>query len=307
MWHAKIATKILLWCCEKSWFFYQRANFYVTIEGKRKNFSIPIQHGVGFGLLHYEDARIQRVFKVVIDLGYRGIFVDVGANIGQMFLNLRDATDDLPYLGFEPNIESASYLRKLIKENPGPNSDVVSVALGSEEKTSVIYTNSSIDDSATLNLNTRPAQMYAHAQRVCVSTGNSQLAFLSDNNIFLIKIDVEGYEYTVIAGMMEVLDKHNPPLYFEVLGYGHLLDRSYPRSYFGELNPDEICRLVDNRREHQVMLENLLSDRYRFYRCYDNGAINLVEKLDPGPKADSPEMNFLALPIKHMKHFPEVL
>jgi hypothetical protein len=46
-----------------------------------------------------------------------GLFVDVGANLGQTLLDLWSINPNIPYLGFEPNLACICYLKELIQIN----------------------------------------------------------------------------------------------------------------------------------------------------------------------------------------------
>ena len=156
-------------------------SFNVTIRRGSRTFFIPIRHGVGLHLLEFEDIRIQRVMQFLYERGRRGVFIDIGANTGQMFLNLSEVASDIPYLGFEPSIEAACYIDQLLKVNAAKPSHIMAVALGSEVTSAVMYANSSVDVSATLTLDPRPAQMYKKTYRVSAVTADSQLTHLVVN------------------------------------------------------------------------------------------------------------------------------
>jgi hypothetical protein len=97
--------------------------------------------------------------------------------------------------------------------------------------------------------------------------------------------------------MEQILSQKRPPIYFEVMGYHHLLNRTYSREYFGELPDEEIDRLVTNRRENMRMLLQFFCDRgYRLAFC-DEGGIDPVATLDLGLDRHAGEMNFVALPL----------
>jgi hypothetical protein len=144
--------------------------------------------------------------------------------------------------------------------------------------------------------------MYARTRRVPVATADSQLCDIGQ--IFLVKIDVEGLELDVLHGMKETVSKHRPPIYFEVMGYGHLQSGNYSRAYFGELTTDQTSRLVINRKKNQrELLAFFVQHDYLLYRCSNDGAIEPASSLDPGPDEDAGEMNYLAMPKELCEEF----
>jgi hypothetical protein len=153
------------------------------------------------------------------------------------------------------------------------------------------------DVSSTLGFDLRPQQMYRETARVAVSTADDQLAML-EKPILLVKIDAEGWELNVLRGMERTLRESRPPVYFEVMGYRHFMEDTYPREYFGELGKDELNRLISNRRENMARLEEFWREHgYTVSLCREDGTLEPVDAIDPGPKSEDNrgEMNFLAV------------
>src|ERR1700680_1209432 len=104
--------RLLLSACGRSYRFSRRARFTVSLTCGSREAYIPIAQGCGWPLLRFPDDRIQRVVSKLYDEGRRGYFVDVGANQGKMILNLLALGLDLSYLGFEPDLNGASYIQE---------------------------------------------------------------------------------------------------------------------------------------------------------------------------------------------------
>ena len=282
------------------------ANFEVSGQCFDRTYRIPLLSHIGLQLLGLKGGSLQAVIRMWFDFGRRGHFIDIGANIGQTLLTLRSICD-LAYIGFEPDISAAFYVSELIRRNHFRNSQVLSVALGSESTSSVFHTNGAADTSATLGLDLRPEGMYSLSTRVAVCKGDDVVMALPEGPVFLIKIDVEGLELEVLKGLDNTLKRHRPPVYFEVMGYALFLDGTYPRRYFGgDLTPEQISCLVENRRANMVKLHQFWMEReYLLFRALEDGTVRLTTTLD---EPDSPgEMNFLAIPQADLSAFKEAM
>lgn len=294
----RLTERILLSACTRSYRVSMHANFTVSLQCGPREVRVPIIRGCGRNLLKYTDARIQRVASGLHESGRRGRFVDVGANQGVMILNMLALGLNLPYLGFEPDLTAAYYVQELIRVNRLQDHHILPIALGSGNSMATFHRVWPGDGSNTLGLDLRPAQMYPESTLVPVSTADDQLG-TANEPIFLVKIDTEGWEYNVLSGMQRTLRDKRPPVYFEVMGYRHFVDGTYPRDYFGgELSKDELERLIRNRRDNMGRLDQFWREHgYAVSLCREDGTQEVVRSLDPGPesKDNRGEMNFLAV------------
>jgi FkbM family methyltransferase len=294
----RLRDRLLLNACARFYRFSRRARFTVLLPCGCESARVPIIQGCGWPLLEYTDERIQQVVSRLYNQGRRGYFIDIGANQGKMILNLLALGFRLPYLGFEPDLDGARYIQELIQLNQLSNHHVLPIALGGENSMLELHRSHPTDVNSTLGLDLRPAQMYSNTTRVPVSTADDQLAEL-EQPIFLVKIDTEGWELNVLRGMEAILREKRPPVYFEVMGYRHLVEKTYPREYFGgELSNDELRRLIQNRRDNMSSLENFWGQcGYATYLCREDGTLHPSHSLDPGVQSDDNrgEMDFLAV------------
>jgi len=209
----------------------------------------------------------------------RGVFVDIGANIGRVLMELLKIDRSIPYVGFEPLLPAARYVQRLIKENGLQNTHAIyPMALADFCGTTVIMSSEDSDVSATITSAVRPTSMYSYRMPTCVSTGDVQLKEVEA--IAAIKIDVEGAEPLVLNGLRETIYKHRPAIIIEVMPYSYLEDDSYDRSYFGELPQAEIRRLVTNRKQHMETIGAIMkSFGYKFFRA-DEGSLRNAKLSD---------------------------
>jgi FkbM family methyltransferase len=160
------------------------------------------------------------VVKVLKKLNYPNderLFIDVGANIGQTLLSIRTYYPSYSYLGFEPNGVCAGYLEKLIGANHFPNTWVVPVALSDFNGNSLFFKNGSTDTCATLLEDLRPELKTEEPLKVPTMRFDDIRHVALERQKVIVKIDVEGYELSVVKGMLNFLRSKNPVIICEVL------------------------------------------------------------------------------------------
>ena len=142
----------------------------------------------------------------------QGLFVDVGANIGQTLLDYLSCSSRQGYLGFEPSLEAASNVRRVIEANRLDDCQIVPVGLSSVSGLTRLFDGGASDQCATMVEGLRPS---ANTSARTIAT----LRFddLDVGPIALIKIDVEGAELSVLEGMRETLAGAAVPLLCEIL------------------------------------------------------------------------------------------
>lgn len=239
----------------------------------------------------------------------QGTVIDIGANIGKFLLNLADVDRTTSYIGFEPLIPAAAYVRRLIVENKLLNHSIIPVALSDHIGADTIHYSDDADVSAALAQAAKPRGGSIRQQRVPVLTADVQLADVS--SIALIKIDVEGAEFFVLRGMSAIIARHRPPMLIEVLPYASLLDGTWNREYLGDMTPEDALRVAKVRREHSLEIEVLLrKHNYVFYACTWYGHVAPTHTLDRGDYRGHSH-DFLALPsenaqgfVHHIPHIP---
>ena len=170
----------------------------------------PLQdYGVESSLYYtgtYEKGTLH-IMKQILKEG--DTFVDVGANIGLMSLYAsRIVKQSGKVYAFEPHPGTREILMENIKINQVYNIYVSPFAVGSQKGKSKLY------DSPDHNRGSASITEFdasAHGYDVNIVTLSEQL---DNQDIRLIKIDVEGYELEALKGADQILIRDNPPALF---------------------------------------------------------------------------------------------
>jgi FkbM family methyltransferase len=147
-----------------------------------------------------------------------GIFVDVGANVGQTILDLHAVHPRAQYIGFEPSVSCAFYLNQLIQTNSLNGWRIVGVALADATKCLPLYSHKDIveDSGATILSDLRPGRSFDLELIACLRFDDIRHS-LDIEALGFIKIDVEGAELEALIGMRESLKAHRSLILCEVL------------------------------------------------------------------------------------------
>jgi FkbM family methyltransferase len=145
----------------------------------------------------------------------KGVFIDVGANVGQTLFTLLRVDPHCSYLGFEPQVACCHYLQQFIEDNLlMPRIRIFPVALSSKTGFLPFFSNNAQDNMGSL---LPELWQPKNEQFVCARKGDEALTELGASTISAIKIDVEGAEISVLTGLQKTLEIMRPPVIFEVL------------------------------------------------------------------------------------------
>ena len=213
---------------------------------------------LGFDLIRYnpassQNARILEFFSIYkIDT-----VLDIGANIGQFAMGLRESGYKGRIISFEPLSEAYSHL--LINNKKDPNWIIAPrMAIGNEEGKKTInisgnsYSSSILKMTGT-HIKGAPDSAYIDSEEIYINKlDNIWKTFLKNEDNIFIKIDVQGYESQVLEGATNILPKIKGiqielslvPLYENQLLFRDMLD------YITNLG-FEFCDILPGFRDRQ--------------------------------------------------------
>jgi FkbM family methyltransferase len=147
------------------------------------------------------------LLNLVKQLPVGATYLDVGANIGLTGITGAAVRPDINVVAFEPVASNADLLAQNIRANKIANCTVVRSAVGDVERQLTMSDNGpwSVVDAAG-----------AGAVQVPATTLDAWCRdHLPNTKIDLIKIDVEGYEPSVLAGAQQTISRWSPVIFME--------------------------------------------------------------------------------------------
>lgn len=152
----------------------------------------------------YEETELNHLLQTLDALDRQIIALDIGANVGIWTVLLARHPNVARVISFEPSPQNLTYLKHNIQSNKVEHKvQIIEAAASNEEGTSFFDDEGS---GATMRL--------AEQGRLSVSTVIVDKVVQSDE-VGLIKIDVEGFEPTVLAGCWRTIEQNRPILYIE--------------------------------------------------------------------------------------------
>ena len=191
------------------------------------------------------------------------IVLDVGANIGYMTLHLSQKCLDGHVYSFEPVRSLYEQLQTNVEINNFENNcTLLNIALGN------------VDEAGTVLKNTKNMGMSSIVRSEKVSSENENIIIkkldsidLNVENIDLIKVDVEGFEYEFLKGAEKTIKNHMPIL---VIEYSPAL-----------LSSDEQHDLVEFLYKMGYKIYDVRSgSRYKDLECFPFDALQLLGQTD---------------------------
>lgn len=173
-----------------------------------------------FLLGRYESAEIGALRAFIGDRLADTVLLDVGANIGNHVVALRDLFRQV--IAIEPNPEVAAVLRLNLRSRQIDDVTVVECGLGDEDALRPFELDPGNLGGAGFAVDgvTRAATPGAEPQMLEVRVGDDVLDehLAPGQRLGLVKIDVEGLEPAVVAGLARSLRRDRPLIAFEFNG-----------------------------------------------------------------------------------------
>ena len=204
-----------------------RNKFYknVKIHGYSRSYLLPSNPDILYAGYFTEDWLIKLLGKYFKSRD-EGFFLDVGVNVGQTLLSIHECYPTLSYLGFEPNPHCVCVCTEIIRLNSIADYKVVPCALGASDSITALtsFRDSPIDSMASLLPSFRKKNSGGeYTYTVLIKKGDNVIDdFNLSKPISVIKIDVEGFETDVMAGLVRSIKKFKPLIIMEVLPHNNV-------------------------------------------------------------------------------------
>lgn len=216
---------IMLRALRKTGLLY-RLNFSVSMVFEGKRLKVPVNGGIGLGLLTRDEPWMAPLLRALLTQ-FPGVFLDVGVNVGQTLCKVKAIDPARVYWGAEPNPVCVHYSQELIRLHG--YTDVTLVPVGLSDRDGLLELelhNENLDDSsATMVDNFRPNTKVHRTFIIPVLRFGNAAKGLGGQSIGVVKIDVEGGEREVLLGMEERIRSDRPAVVLEILPVGDRMAR----------------------------------------------------------------------------------
>lgn len=170
-----------------------------------------IQENLYF-LGEYEKAELTSIKQF---LKHDSVFIDIGANIGLYTLFAsKIITENGQIISFEPFSQNFNSLVKNISLNGFSNVCLKKMAIGEKNGVINLYYD---ENEKNFGMVSAISLEKGIQEEVKVITLDSYLKNESFDKIDLVKIDIEGFEYSALLGMRNTLARFHPTLLIEIL------------------------------------------------------------------------------------------
>jgi len=191
----------------------------IKVRSRIKNniFYVPIIGEIGFDNL---DVSEKWMLDVLDDLSLLdgSTVIDVGVNIGQTLLKIKEVNNNVNYYGFEPNTKCVDYVNTMIECNKWKNVYIIPAGISLLSGVSVLdfYSDSPADSCASFQRGFR-GQGVVKSSYCATCSGHDVEKTIGKNNVSLLKIDVEGYELEVVLALANLIKSMRPNILIEIL------------------------------------------------------------------------------------------
>ncbi len=182
----------------------------ISHDSRQIQISIPAGNGNVGRILRTGRFYEQKMLTYIQSLNKNGTYVDVGANIGNHTIFFAMFTDATQVVSYEPFQTAFEFLKRNIDNNELSDKVVAkNVAIGEKSGRCSLQQNDSDQIGGTK----------------VVSGNDVELCTLDQqnlSNVVLIKVDVEGFEESVLQGARELISRDQPELFIEITDRDHV-------------------------------------------------------------------------------------
>jgi FkbM family methyltransferase len=206
------------------------------------------------GILQYDNFEVSgeqrfvtRTMKGLLTTS-QPVFADVGANVGNYALMLREAFPTARILAFEPNPHTFEVLQR---RTAGQRIECFCLALGDVEREALLFTDRNDLTSQMASLSEPPSTDKGDRRLTGIPCRVSTLPRICEqcgvSGLDLLKVDAEGYEFSILKGAQSMLvDKRIRTIMWE-FNEMNVYQRVFLKDFFDLLSDYRLYRLARER------------------------------------------------------------
>ncbi len=272
-------------------YLFSKINFHYTIRVNSCRMTIPTVQLTGLQLYNLNSKYVwmSNVVKKLLCLR-EGIFLDIGANLGQTLLIVKSFDQNMEYFGFEPNSQCVFYIKELINANNFKRCAIIPIGLSIQSDVKAFYKKGRTDGAATVLQGFRKGDEWIYpSDYVPVFRGDDVIKSLDLNNIAFIKVDVEGGELNVLQGLKNTIMKSRPFIICEILP-----------AYSKKLKERK-----DRKNRQDALMEMIKQNAYQVFRILadSNGKIEYKQLEFIEVHSNLALCDYLFVPNEEIKNF----
>ncbi|MBK9637345.1 MAG: FkbM family methyltransferase [Bacteroidetes bacterium] len=223
-------------------YLYKKETFRL-VKRNGINFKLDISNVIDHSYYFYLEK--PEYHSIILKIQSAQVILDIGSNIGNSSLYFASLNSSAKIISFEPHPNSYKKAIENIKLNNFSNIEIINIGLGQQKMTTKLY---EVDEYNSGMNRILPDNFGSPYKLVELDILDDVLKRKLIDHVDFIKIDVEGYELSVLSGSIETL-KSKPLLFIEI-------DEQY---------------LKENKSSPLELIEFLMNAGYStFYRA-DNG------------------------------------
>lgn len=151
----------------------------------------------------------------------RGTVLDIGANIGIMSVLLAKKSDQISVYSFEPIPDNLKAMKRLVRVYSLKNIQVIASAVGEDQGNLAMVVPEIMHAkmhglSRVISDQPNAIQEMGNPISVPVLSLDNFEPLRKINEIVAVKIDVENFEYYVLKGGIQIIEKHKPIILCEL-------------------------------------------------------------------------------------------
>lgn len=156
-----------------------------------------------------------KLLEKIKSLNLNGLYVDVGSHHGNHSIYFDKFCNSEKVISIEGNQYNFAYLKKNINQNKCNNTLFNIIVSDKEDQTLTMEYNMN-NTGSSMVVNSKINTYDTNQIQIQNTTNTLDNLLKNEENIILIKLDIENYEYYALLGAQNIINKHRPVIVIEL-------------------------------------------------------------------------------------------